>query len=98
MKKVKRNGNLEEFSKKHADSLTFLTLSFGRVSMQCPYVRNGKVRPSAILFGNNKASSKTSVEFVEPSSDNPPVIHQDESPTLARKMSKFLFYKYVVLI
>ena len=64
--------------------------------MQCPYVRNGKVGPSAILFGNNKASSKTSVEFVEPSSDNPPVIHQDESPTLARKMSKFLFYKYVV--
>ena len=60
--------------------------------MQCPYILNGKVGPSTILFGN-KASSKTSVEFVEPSSDNPPVIHQDEFPTLARKRRKFLFYK-----
>ena len=60
--------------------------------MQCPYILNGKVGPSAISFGN-KASLKTSVEFVEPSSDNPPVIHQDEFPTLARKRRKFLFYK-----
>ena len=78
----------------HRQSLTFLTLSFGRVSMQCPYILNGKVGPSSILFGDDKASLKTSVEAVEPSFDNPPVIHQDEFPTLARKRRKCLFYKW----
>ena len=53
--------------------------------MQCPYILNGKFRPSSILFGDDKVSLKTSVESVEPSFDNPPVIHQDEFPDLAEK-------------
>ena len=59
--------------------------------MQCPYILNGKVRPSFILFGDDKVSLKTSVESVEPSFDNPPVIHQDEFPTLAKKRANFCY-------
>ena len=80
--------------KTRRQSLTFLRPSFGRVSMQCPYILNGKFRPSSILFGDDKVSLKTSVESVEPSFDNPPVIHQDEFPDLAKKNNKFLLYKY----
>jgi hypothetical protein len=89
LKKIK----IRIIEKARRQSLTFLPLSLGRVSMQCPYILNGKVRPSFILFGDDKASLKNSVESVEPSFDNPPVIHQDEFPTLAKKMSKFLYNK-----
>ena len=61
--------------------------------MQWPYILNGKVWPSSILFGDDKASLKTSVESVEPSFDNPPVIHQDEFPTLAKKNEQIFCYK-----
>ena len=92
---MKRNGNLFRriIEKARRQSLTFLPLSFGRVSMQWPYILNGKVWPSSILFGDDKASLKTSVESVEPSFDNPPVIHQDEFPTLAKKNEQIFCYK-----